>query len=110
MFAQALALIPNNKHKSDLGRKRIFHLCLPLFPCLLRQSGGYGLKYFRTKQREAVDVCPAIISGSLRDIICCVLICTMNLPEENRRRSVQRWEWRGGEGSLGAYGQPTQLF
>lgn len=34
----------------------------------------------------------------------------MNLPEEHSRRSVQRWEWRGREGSLGAYGQLTQLL
>lgn len=43
----------------------------------------------------------AIIPDSLHDIVCCcVVICTMRPAEENDRGSVQRWERRGGEGSL----------
>lgn len=39
------------------------------FLSLSQQQGGFSLKYRHTKQRDAVDVCPAIISSSLHVLI-----------------------------------------
>lgn len=81
----ALALISNNKHKSDLERKRLSHLCLPLF--MSRQQGGFSLKYQHAKPKEAVDVFPAIISSSLHDIICCFDL--YNKPTRGTQQEVR---------------------
>lgn len=39
-----------------------------------------------------------------------VLMWTMQQPDDHRGRPGWPWEWRGGERSSGAYGQPIQLL
>lgn len=82
------------------------------FLSLSQQQGGFSLKYQHTKRREAANVSLAIISSSLHVVIRSAFYfdSTINLSEEHHRRSVQHWDGRSREGSLGAYGQPAQLL
>lgn len=81
-----------NKLRSGPGIQNCSHVC-PTFPHSFKHNTVVIYSSFR-----------AVISP----VLC--LMWTIYQPERRRRRSERRWEWRSGEGSLGAHGQPIQLL
>lgn len=70
----ALALVSNIEHKICYGKKEAFQPLAASFLSLSRQQAGFSwLKYQHTKKKEAVLVCPAIISSSSHAVTCSVL-------------------------------------